>query len=149
MKRYMELVAEALEHVNELFPWDLEKELKQDRGRLLLDVREPYEFDQLHIRDALNVPRGILEQSCEAGFEESQEVLIKAREGTDIIVICRSGYRSALAARSMQVLGFEQVRSLKTGIRGWNDYELPLLNRSGHAIGNEDADDILAAKPPI
>ena len=149
MKRYMELVAEALKHVDELFPWDLEEELKQDRKRLLLYVREPYEFDQLHIQKTLNVPRGILEQSCEAGFEESQEVLIDARDDTDIIIICRSGYRSALAARSMQILGFGQVRSLKTGIRGWNDYELPLFNHSGSGISSEDADDILAAKPPI
>lgn len=149
MKRYMELVAEALEQVDELFPWDVEGELADGKDLFLLDVREPYEFDELHIPESLNVPRGILEQSCEPGFEESKDQLIQARTGTDLIIVCRSGYRSALAARTMQLLGFEQVRSLKTGIRGWNDYELALVGRDGNRIDADRADQILASKPPI
>ena len=150
MKRYMELVAEALETVDELFPWDLDEAQSADGDQqlLLLDVREPYEFQQLHIPGAINVPRGVLEQSCESGFEESNEELINSREQREIIVICRSGYRSALAANVMQVLGFQQVRSLKTGIKGWNDYELPLINHAGQGVSTDDADSLLAARPP-
>jgi len=149
MKRYMELVAEALETVDELFPWDLEEAQSADDELLLLDVREPYEFQNFHIPGSLNVPRGVLEQSCESGFEETNDELVGAREDRKIIVICRSGYRSALAARVMQILGFQQVLSLKTGVKGWNDYDLPLTNVAGESVSAEDADAFLATKPPL
>jgi len=145
----MELVAEALETVDELFPWDLEEAQSADDELLLLDVREPYEFQNFHIPGSLNVPRGVLEQSCESGFEETNDELVGAREDRKIIVICRSGYRSALAARVMQILGFQQVLSLKTGVKGWNDYDLPLTNVAGESVSAEDADAFLATKPPL
>jgi rhodanese-related sulfurtransferase len=115
----------------------------------LLDVREPGEFEQLHIPGSLNVPRGVLEQSSESGFEESNEELINARENRTIVVICRSGYRSALAANVLQILGFQQVLSMKTGIKGWNDYELPLTNAQGAAVSSEQADTLLTAGPAV
>jgi len=149
MKRYMDLVAEALETVDELFPWDLEEaQSAADRNPLLLDVREPYEYQRFHISGSINVPRGILEQSSESGFDESNQQLIDAREGREIVVICRSGHRSALAAQVMQILGFQQVLSMKTGIKGWNDFELPLINDAGEKVSGDDADALLSATPP-
>jgi rhodanese-related sulfurtransferase len=43
-------------------------------------------------------------------------------------LICRSGNRSVLAALTMRQMGFENVRSLKLGIKGWNDNDLEMLN---------------------
>jgi rhodanese-related sulfurtransferase len=43
------------------------------------------------------------------------------------VLICRSGNRSVLAALTMQQMGFENVRSLKLGIKGWNDNDLEML----------------------
>jgi rhodanese-related sulfurtransferase len=139
MKRYMDLVAEALPHVRELFPWDLQEELETGKPILLLDVREPYEFDTLHIEGALNVPRGVLEPACEAGYEESRPELVEGRD-KEVVVICRSGHRSVLAAYTMQQMGFKSARSLKTGIRGWNDYELPCVDADGQPVSIDDAD---------
>ena len=44
-------------------PWDLEERLQQNPDLLLVDVREPYEFDAMHIAGSMNVPRGILESA--------------------------------------------------------------------------------------
>ena len=96
----------------------------------MLDIREPYEFDCMHIDGSHNVPRGVLESACEWDYEETISELVKARE-REIVVVCRSGHRSLLAAKILIEMGYASVRSLKTGLRGWNDYEMPLVLREG------------------
>lgn len=146
MKRYPDLIADALNRVQEIQPWDLSKQLASGREPLLLDVREPSEFAMLHIPHAINVPRGILEQSCEWDYDETVPELAAGRE-REIIVICRSGYRSALAADVMQGMGFQHVISLKSGVRGWNDFEQPLIDIQGNVIDADTADEMLMSKP--
>jgi 3-mercaptopyruvate sulfurtransferase SseA len=51
-----------------------------------------------------------------------------------VVLVCRSGNRTALAALTLQLLGYQQVYSMKTGVRGWNDYELPLFNAAGEQV---------------
>lgn len=143
MKRYAELVADALTRVREIMPWDLSKELAAGSKLLLLDVREPAEYAMLHIPGSINVPRGILEQSCEWNFDETLPLLANGRE-LEIVVICRSGYRSALAADVLQNMGFSKAVSLKTGVRGWNDHEQPLVDSEGVPVDPDVADSLLA-----
>jgi rhodanese-related sulfurtransferase len=142
MKRYTDLVADALTRVKEIQPWDLSKQLAAGSKPVLLDVREPAEFAAMHIPGALNVPRGILEQSCEWDFDETVPLLAAGRD-LDIVVICRSGYRSALVADVMQQMGYTSVVSLRTGIRGWNDYEQPLEDAVGNVVDGDSADEQL------
>jgi len=137
MKSIDDFINEALKNVDELFPWDLEEVIENKADMLLLDIREPYEFDAMHIEDAINVPRGVLETACDYDYEETVPELVEARE-REIIVICRSGKRSILAADVMQQMGYRRVRSLKTGMRGWSDYEQAMVDRDGTAI-DEDA----------
>ncbi len=126
-------------------PWDLVGRIGENPDLLILDVREPYEFDILHIRDSINVPRGILESACEWDYEETVPELVKARM-REIIVVCRSGYRSVLAVHSMQLLGYEHAVSLRTGLRGWNDYEEPLWSSAGTMVDTAEADDYFMTK---
>lgn len=135
-----ELVTKALEHIEELFPWDLEEALQDNPGILLLDVREPAEYQAMHIRNSINVPRGVLESACEYDYEDTVPELVEARND-DIVVICRSGKRSALAADTMRLLGYNKAKSLKTGLRGWSDYELELINSAGNVINEDEAED--------
>jgi rhodanese-related sulfurtransferase len=68
VKTFEELIDAALEHAEEVFPWNLVEKLAKDAGNVLLvDIREPYEYDAMHIQGVLNVPRGILETACEYG----------------------------------------------------------------------------------
>ncbi len=146
MKKYDELVADALTRVQEIAPWDLGKRLEAGQPPpLLLDVREPAEFAALHIPGSINVPRGILEQSCEWDYDETVPELAAGRE-REIVVICRSGKRSALAADVMRQMGFARATSLRLGIRGWNDAELPLVNGEGDTIDADTGDVLLAAR---
>lgn len=143
MKTFQQMIADAAEHVDEIMPWDLEERLEQGNPPLLLDVREPYEFEAMHIEGSINVPRGILETACEYNFEETVPELADARD-REIVVICRSGNRSVLACQNMQILGYNKVCSLKTGLRGWNDYEQPLVDNGNQPVDIEQADTFFA-----
>jgi len=142
MKRFTELVAETAERVKELFPWDLE-DIIQEREVMLLDVREPYEYEAMHIAGSINVPRGVLETACEYDYEETLPELVEARD-KEIVVVCRSGNRSVFVCDVMQQMGYTNVSSLKTGLRGWVDYEQPLLNTMGKNVSEDDADEYFA-----
>ena len=144
MKKFMDLVEEAREQIEELFPWDVDELIKQDSGALVLDIREECEFSAYHIAHTMLVPRGILETACEEEYEDSVPELIEARE-REIVVICRSGNRSLLAALTMKIMGFNNVKSMKTGLRGWNDYELPLRNVRQEIVDPDDVDEMLDA----
>ena len=145
---YQELVAQALKTVPEVFPWDLEEELASESPPLLLDIREVEEFEVMHIENSLLVPRGILEGACEWNFHDTQPILASSRE-QNIVIICRSGNRSALAGVIMQQLGFTNVRSLKMGIKGWNDNDLPMLDKNNKIVDVDEIDDLLNEPVPI
>ena len=144
MKTFTQLVEASRANVKELFPWDLVDRIKEDKI-LIVDIREPYEYDAMHIQDSLNVPRGILETACEYDFEETVPELVEARE-QEVILICRSGNRSIFAAEVMQQMGYRHVYSLKTGLRGWNEFEQPLVDKDNYPVSIDDADDYFAAK---
>lgn len=145
MKRYDDLVNEALARVKEVAPWDFGRRYRAGDVPLLLDIREPAEFASLRIPGSINVPRGILEQSCEWDYDETVPELVQGRE-REIVVICRSGKRSVLAAEVMQQMGFSNVVSLKLGIRGWNDAELPMEDADGNVVDADAGDELLASR---
>lgn len=145
MKSYNELINSCLERIDEVFPWDLVDEIEAEKELLLIDVNEPSEFALAHIPGSLNVPRGILESACEYDYDETVPELAGGR-GSDIVIICRSGRRSALAADTLLQMGFTKVRSLKTGLRGWNDGEYPLLDKQQQAVDPDLAEDYYTTK---
>lgn len=145
MQHYDDLVADALTRVKEIMPWDLSEMLAAGKQPLLLDVREASEFALLHLAGSINVPRGVLEQSCEWDYEETVPALAAGR-GQEIVVICRNGKRSALAADVLLQMGFSRVVSLNTGVRGWNDYEQPLHDAHGAGLDADSADELLEPK---
>lgn len=146
MKRFTDLIADTLVDIAEEFPWDIEEKINNSEQRpLLLDIREADEFTAMHIQESLHVPRGILESACEYDYEETVRELVEARQ-RDVVVICRSGNRSALAAYTMQLMGYQRVCSMKTGLRGWNDYELPLVDASGNTVPVDVADDFFTTR---
>lgn len=139
MKSFVNLIEDVLPKIKELFPWDLEEKLKNNPDLTLLDIREPYEFEVMHIENSINVPRGVLETACDWGYEETVPDIACCRE-REVVVICRSGNRSVLAAYTMQLMGYNNVTSLKTGLTGWNDYELPLVNDQGKVVTIDEGD---------
>lgn len=145
-KTYNDLIEDALTEVKEIYPWDLEELLEAQPDTLLLDIREQNEFDGAYIENSLFVPRGILEQSCEWDYAETIPELVNARQ-RPVVVICRSGNRSVLAALTMKMMGYENVTSLKTGIKGCNDADIPLINKAGEEVDPDWADEFF--NPPV
>jgi rhodanese-related sulfurtransferase len=145
MKKYTELVEALLPNINEIFPWDLEEKLESNEDMLLVDIREPYEFDVMRIKGSINVPRGILESAADWGYDETVPELAEARD-REVILMCRSGNRSVMAADVLQKMGYEQVYSLKTGLKGWNDFEQPLVDSEGNEVDIDTADEFFENK---
>ena len=144
MKTFKQIVAEACKEINELMPWDVDERQQQNPDLLIVDIREECEFARFHIKNSMLVPRGILESACEDEYEDAIPDLVNGRE-REIVVICRSGLRSALGAQMLQLLGFKNVFSMKTGLRGWNDFELPLYNLEQQQLDPDDVDEMLKA----
>ena len=142
---YKDLVAEITPQINECFPWDVEDRLETGEDILFLDVRENQEYDTMHIENSLHVPRGILETAVEWDHEETEPDLVRARD-RQIVVVCRSGSRSVFAAYTLMQLGYKHVTSLKTGLRGWNEYNLPLVNMEDNEVAAELGDLYFANK---
>lgn len=145
MKTFKQLVSEHEKLVNEIMPWDLEQRLSGDHQPLVLDIREPEEFAAMHIAGSINVPRGILEAACDYGYSETLPALVEAR-AKEVVVVCRSGNRSVLAVHTMQLMGYGNVVSLKTGLKGWNDYEQPLVDQDHEKVDQDCAEVFLSPK---
>ncbi len=146
MKTFKSLIEDVLPNITEIFPWDLEEKISNDDDILLIDITEPREFATVHIKNSLNVPRGILEAACEWDYEDTLPALAGARD-KEVILICRSGNRSALATFTLQLMGFKNISSLKTGLRGWFDYEQALFNADEEEVDEDEADAYFSKGP--
>jgi rhodanese-related sulfurtransferase len=93
----------------EITPLELAERMRGGEDLDLIDVREPGEWEIARLPGARLVPLGQLAESLAS--------LDSARE---IVVMCRSGQRSAKAARQLQATGFRKVRSLAGGLLRWS-----------------------------
>ena len=120
-----QLVAAARSRIREIAPQELAA--WQDRDHVLIDVREPGEYAQGHISGAVNLPRGVLEFQIQAhpamACNTSDSLAQPSRR---LVLYCLSGGRAALAADSLQKLGFTAVCSLAGGFNGWCAAGLPV-----------------------
>lgn len=145
-KTFKAMIADTLPQIQELFPWDVEEFLEQSPDALIVDIRENDEVATGTIKGSLHVPRGILESACDWGYSDTVPELVQAR-GRAVLLVCRSGNRSAIAALTLQIMGYTQVYSLKTGIRGWNDDEMPLYDSNDQLVDVDLTEELLS--PPV
>ena len=121
-----DLVAAAKSEIREIAPIDYRK----IGDCVLIDVREPTEFATDRIDGAINIPRGVLEFQVDAdpAVANVSDPALSHKDQT-IVLYCRTGGRAALAAQSLQRLGFRDVCSIAGGIAGWTDAGLPVSAR--------------------
>ncbi|QSA98681.1 rhodanese-like domain-containing protein [Methylococcus sp. EFPC2] len=108
----LDLVAEAKQRIREI---DVAQAQSKLSGALVLDVREPGEYAAGALPGAINIPRGVLE------FQIGNHPAFQNARQSELIVYCQSGGRSALAADTLQKLGYEAVVSLAGGYKAWQD----------------------------
>ena len=110
MKNAHDLVQDAKLHVQEA-PLDLaEKAIQQ--ADVLIDVREAEEYMAGHIPGAVHMSRGVLE------FKLSGTPALAARD-TRIMLYCKTSGRAALAACTLQSMGYLNVQSIAGGFDAW------------------------------
>ncbi len=145
-KTYKQLAAEAAGRIEEIMPWDVPDFITAHPDAVFLDIRERDEFARARIPGTLNVPRGILESAADWDYAETEPDLVTARD-KPVLIICRSGNRSALAAEVLSQMGFANVRSVKLGIKGWNDADQDLVDKTGAPLDGDDAMALIELPP--
>ena len=109
VKSGMDLINEAKSRIREVSVRDVSA-LPEGPGRpVLLDVREPNEWNLGRIPGAVHIPRGTLETKVEQTIPRDAK----------IIVYCAGGNRSALAADTLQQMGYTDVASMAGGWKDW------------------------------
>jgi len=110
-KTASDLFSEARARIRQVTPQDTMRLREAHPDTVLLDCREPNEWNLGHIPGALFIPRGILESNVEAAVPRTAR----------LVVYCASGNRSALAVETLLQMGYTDVASMSGGIRGWVD----------------------------
>lgn len=110
--RFIHIVNEAKKHIKETDIHTVKNRLDDGENLLLIDVREESEFADGHIANAIHLSKGIIERDIEAKCPETE---------TELILYCGGGYRSALAAYNLTLMGYRKVLSMDGGIRSWRE----------------------------
>ena len=104
-----DLIEEARRRIKEVTPSEAMRMREDDLSIVYLDVREPNEWNLGRIPGAFFIARGNLESRIEATIPREMK----------IIIYCARGNRSALAADTLQQMGYSDVASMSQGFIGW------------------------------
>ena len=110
MATFRDLLSAAKSSITEIDTDTAESKIAD--GAVVLDVREPDEYEEGAIPGAIHIPRGHLEAQVEG------RILDKSAE---VVVYCAGGVRSAFAAQTLQELGYESPLSVDGGFGRWKD----------------------------
>jgi rhodanese-related sulfurtransferase len=94
-----------------------------DRGEPFhfFDIREDHEYTIDHAKGAAHLGKGIIERDIETRVSNKDE---------PIVLYCGGGFRSALAAESLQQMGYRNVISMDGGMRAWREAGFPVEQNS-------------------
>ncbi|HMC50405.1 MAG TPA: molybdopterin-synthase adenylyltransferase MoeB [Solirubrobacterales bacterium] len=107
--------------VEEIEPFEARQEI-EGGDVVLIDTREPHEYQEAHLEDGKLVPPGLLaDEIATAAPDKSART----------ILYCRSGNRSYKAAEQLEALGYADVASMAGGILAWQEQGLPVLAAEG------------------
>lgn len=122
MKTPMDLITEAKQDIPEVSVDELKGKLDRSDKLVLIDVRDGEELSQGCIPSAIHMSRGTLE------FQIGNEV---PNHDQEIVLYCAAGFRSLLAAQSLEKMGYKSLFSLEGGFRQWTEegYEVATVAR--------------------
>jgi molybdopterin/thiamine biosynthesis adenylyltransferase/rhodanese-related sulfurtransferase len=111
----------AVQQIEEIEPFEAQAEI-EGGDVVLIDTREPHEYEEAHLEGGRLVPPGLLADQIETAAPD---------KSARTILYCRSGNRSAIAAAQMERLGYENVASVAGGIVLWQEQGLPVVAAPG------------------
>jgi len=112
---FEKLVTEAKKHITEISPQDAATKLNSGDA-VVIDGRDKDEWDEGHIPGATHMSRGTIELDIEEKVPDPNAM---------IICHCGGGGRSALAAETLQKMGYKNVHSMAGGFKAWKTAGLP------------------------
>jgi len=115
MASYRELLQQVKAEISEVDASEA-RALLEDAPPAVVDVREQDEWDEGHLPGAVHIPRGNLESRIENAVSDRSQT---------VLVYCGGGSRSAFAAKTLEELGYEDVRSLAGGFTDWKRNGFP------------------------
>ena len=115
MASFRDLLAQAKSQITEIDTAEAQRRIDAG-GVVVLDVREPDEYEQGALPAVLHIPRGHLEAQIEGRIVDKE---------SPVLVYCAGGVRSAFAARTLQELGYTDVVSVAGGFGKWKDEGRP------------------------
>jgi molybdopterin/thiamine biosynthesis adenylyltransferase/rhodanese-related sulfurtransferase len=116
MPSFRELLAETKKRIVEVDTATAESEWLTKPGVVVLDVREPEEYEQGALPNAMHIPRGHLESNIENRITDHD---------APVLVDCARGVRSVFAADTMQTLGYTNVVHVAGGFGKWKNEDRP------------------------
>ncbi len=119
---------EIKQQVEEIEPFEAAQEI-EGGDVVLIDTREPHEYQEAHLENGKLVPPGLLGDEIAAAAPD---------KSARTILYCRSGNRSYKAAEQLQALGYEDVVSMAGGILAWQEQGLPVVSASGMTAEQRD-----------
>jgi rhodanese-related sulfurtransferase len=119
---FLKLVEEARKRIHEISVEATLERLAAGEGARLIDVREDHEWEEAHARGAEHLSRGIIERDIEKTIPD---------KGTELILYCGGGYRSALATEVLQRMGYYDVSSVAGGWTAWKEADAPIEGDKG------------------
>ena len=118
----MQFVAEAKAKITEVTPQQVKSDMDAGKQVILLDVRDPVEYEVGHLPRAVNVSRGLLEFKIGTVIPD---------RNANIVLYCRTDARSALATARMQEMGYTNVRNMAGAFKAWGEAGYPIYNMHG------------------
>jgi rhodanese-related sulfurtransferase len=127
----MSLIQAAKSGATEVPPAEAGEALEGGAIDLVIDVREPQEFEKGHLPQAVNIPRGVLELRADPA-SPSADPGLSSEPSSRVIVYCTKGpgARSLLAAQTLAAMGYENVEVLGGGLVAWEEEGLPVQRES-------------------
>lgn len=119
--RFSALVDDAKRRVRETSIDDVRQRLARGDALQLIDVREESEWNQAHVRGAIHLSKGVIERDIEKRIPDT---------GTELVLYCGGGSRSALAADALAKMGYTNVWSLVGGFRACREAGLAMESES-------------------
>ena len=122
-----QMVAVARSQAREISPAEAAAARNDAELALIVDVREPGEYKDGHVPEAINIPRGLLELRADPTSPVADQTL-SADQTARILVYCTKGpgARSLLAAQTLTSMGYEKVEVLSGGLIAWAEAGLPV-----------------------
>ena len=121
-----EMIQEARSSVQEVSVQDAHEGLRSGEVHMLIDVREPWEWDKGHISDAVSIPRGLLELRADPESPVTDPEL-SGNKDARVIVYCTKApsARSMFAAQTLGRMGYSNVAALRGGLAVWQAEGFP------------------------